>query len=123
VAALDELERIAGSRNEAEVSVVRNDADAAGELAEQAAAKIAAACRILGSRLRAREPGYLAAMTRDAANGYRARRRREAQAPTGPARGRHWRWPAAAGAVAHGRPSAGHASDRCVDHRARPTVT
>jgi hypothetical protein len=57
--------------------VVRNDADAAGDLAEQAAEKIAAACWILGSRLRAREPGHLAAMTRDAANGYRARRCRE----------------------------------------------
>jgi len=44
VAALDELERIAGSLNQAEVRVVRDDADAAGELAEQAAEKIAAAC-------------------------------------------------------------------------------
>jgi hypothetical protein len=37
VAALDELERIVGSLNQAEVWVVRNDADAEGELAEQAA--------------------------------------------------------------------------------------
>jgi len=43
--------------NQAEVCVVRNDADAAGHLAEQAGEKIAAACWILGSRLRAREPG------------------------------------------------------------------
>jgi hypothetical protein len=64
--------------------VVRNDADAAGELAEQAAEKIAAACWILGSRLRAREPGHLAAMTRDAVNGYQTRRRREG-APSVPA--------------------------------------
>ena len=77
MAALDELERIAGSLNQAEVRVVRNDADAAGELAGQAAEKIAAACWILGSRLRAREPGHLAAMTRDAVNGYQTRRRRE----------------------------------------------
>jgi hypothetical protein len=43
---LDELERIAGSLNQAQVCVVRNDADAAGDLAEQAAEKIAAACWI-----------------------------------------------------------------------------
>jgi len=84
VAALDELERIACSLNQAEVWVVRNDADAAGELAEQAAEKIAAACWIPGSRLRAREPGHLAAMTRDAVNGYQTRRRREG-APSRPA--------------------------------------
>jgi len=88
VAALDELERIAGSLNQAEVRVVRNDADAAGELAGQAAEKIAAACWILGSRLREREPGHLAAMTRDAVNGYQTGRRREG-APSRPAhRGR-----------------------------------
>ena len=51
------------------------------ELAEQAAEKIAAACWILGSGLRAREPGHLAAMTHDAANGYRARRRRGGARP------------------------------------------
>jgi len=67
---------------------VRNDADAAGELAGQAAEKIAAACWILGSRLREREPGHLAAMTRDAVNGYQTGRRREG-APSRPAhRGR-----------------------------------
>ena len=81
MAALDELEPIAGSLNQAEVWVVRNDADAAGELAEQAAEKIAAACWILGSRLRAREPGHLAAMTRDAVNGYQTRRRPEGARP------------------------------------------
>ena len=74
MAALDELEPIAGSLNQAEVWVVRNDADAAGELAGQAAEKIAAAGWIPGSRLRAREPGHLAAMTRDAVNGYQTRR-------------------------------------------------
>ena len=42
MAALDELERLAGSLNQAEIRVVRNGGDAAGELAEQAAEKIAA---------------------------------------------------------------------------------
>ena len=81
MAALDELEPIAGSLNQAEVWVVRNDADAAGELAGQAAEKIAAAGWIPGSRLRAREPGHLAAMTRDAVNGYQTRRRPEGARP------------------------------------------
>ena len=39
MAALDELERLAGSLNQAEMRVVRNGGDAAGELAEQAAEK------------------------------------------------------------------------------------
>ena len=42
MAALDQLERLAGSLNQAEMRVVRNGGDAAGELAEQAAEKIAA---------------------------------------------------------------------------------
>jgi hypothetical protein len=83
VAALDELERLAGSLNQAEMRVVRNGGDAAGELAEQAAEKIAAPCWILGSRPRARKLGHLAALTRDAANGYQARRRCEG-APSRP---------------------------------------
>ena len=69
VKAIDHLGQIADSLNEAAQWLVRNDADAAGELTEQAAEKLAAACWILGSRLRPREPGHLAADTLAAMNG------------------------------------------------------
>ena len=67
VEAIEHLGAIAESLNDAAIWLGNADAHACAELAEQAAEKLAACCWILGSAIRAREPGLLAFQTRDAA--------------------------------------------------------
>lgn len=67
VQAIEHLGKLAETLNEAAVWLGNLDAGAPAELAEQAAEKLAAACWILQSPVRGREPGLLAFQTLDAA--------------------------------------------------------
>jgi len=85
--------------------VVRNDGDAAGDLAEQAAEKIAAACWILGSRLRARSgPTRRVRMMERMEQRWRRRQEGNGGVP-GQTRGLIPQWLDAVAAVLEQRPS------------------